>query len=434
MRPQTAKNAKQGQDTSLSYQRVAPWVPANYSLVASSNKTGTRPVTAGSRKRTSSANREKSSIMNSSMSRHIPKNITHDKEEMYDETIRLKKDMNACKGENTKLKTQIQQYENNLTKKDNYIRELLNQINAQQGSTDNIKKVQKIKVDTHLVAALKKKIKELNNLNKAKNDEMELMKRKLKATKIKEIEAEAQVYIEESTRLRQMLEDLMSKGSGTSIPPAADNNPKQQNDLLKKVKQENSELVNALHKKEEDLTSWKEKAKKLEKQLQTQEKELAKNKKMGDNHKEIDKLKEDFGKKNAKLEEEAAKVASQCEELQKINNDLSRAIKQKDKSIEGLEEKYNEAVKHQSNKKAYETELGLLRGKLKRIVYLNKNFLLDEQEVEKLKKSQKEKAVPKKIPIVAAGEINLILTELRLFLICSMIPNKNLKTVFCVII
>lgn len=60
--------------------------------------------------------------------------------------------------------------------------------------------------------------------------------------------------------------------------------------------------------------------------------------------------------------------------------------------------------------------------------------MLDEQEVEKLKKSQKEKAVPKKIPIVAAGEINLILTELRLFLICSMIPNKNLKTVFCVII
>ena len=57
------------------------------------------------------------------MSRHIPKNIAHDKEELYDETIRLKKDMNVCKGENTKLKTQIQQYENNLTKKENYIRE-----------------------------------------------------------------------------------------------------------------------------------------------------------------------------------------------------------------------------------------------------------------------------------------------------------------------
>jgi len=354
-------------DASVSYPHVSPWIPANYSIVAASSKPGARPVTAGTKKRNTSAIRDKSNPMSTNISRHIPKNIAHDKEELYDETIRLKKDMNVCRGENTKLKTQIQQYENDITKKDNYIRELLNQINAQQGSTDSIKKVQKIKVDTHLVAGLKKKIKELNGANKSKNDEVENLKRSIKATKINEIETEAQVYIEESKRLRQMLEDLMNKGSGVSeIPPTAEVNPGHQSTVIKKIKKDNEDLVKALKEKEDDLTSWKEKAKKLDKQLQTQEKEMAKDKKMiKDSQSEMSKIKAELENRKSEVVEENEKIKRQVDELQKANKELNKVLKQKDKSFETLEEKYNEVVKHQSAKKAHETELGLLRGRLK---------------------------------------------------------------------
>ena len=49
---------------------------------------------------------------------------------------------------------------------------------------------------------LKRKIKELNNENQKKVEEIEALKKNIKSTQLHEIEVEIKVYIDECSRLR----------------------------------------------------------------------------------------------------------------------------------------------------------------------------------------------------------------------------------------
>ena len=49
---------------------------------------------------------------------------------------------------------------------------------------------------------LKRKIKELNNENQKKVEEIEALKKNIKSTQLQEIEVEIKVYIDECSRLR----------------------------------------------------------------------------------------------------------------------------------------------------------------------------------------------------------------------------------------
>ena len=49
---------------------------------------------------------------------------------------------------------------------------------------------------------LKRKIKELNNENQKKAEEIEALKKNIKSTQLQEIEVEIKVYIDECSRLR----------------------------------------------------------------------------------------------------------------------------------------------------------------------------------------------------------------------------------------
>ena len=62
--------------------------------------------------------------------------------------------------------------------------------------------MQKLKLESHLTLNLKRKIKELQNENQLKKDEIEGLKRNIKSTKISEIEVEMKMYMDECTRLR----------------------------------------------------------------------------------------------------------------------------------------------------------------------------------------------------------------------------------------
>ena len=72
--------------------------------------------------------------------------------------------------------------------------------------------------ETHLVINLKRKIKDLNTSNLKKDEEIEALKKNIRSTQLQEIEVEIKVYIDECTRLRQQLEEVM-KSKDTFADP-----------------------------------------------------------------------------------------------------------------------------------------------------------------------------------------------------------------------
>ena len=78
--------------------------------------------------------------------------------------------------------------------------------------------MQKLKLESHLTLNLKRKIKELQNENQLKKDEIEGLKRNIKSTKISEIEVEMKMYMDECTRLRHQLEEVI-KSKDTFADP-----------------------------------------------------------------------------------------------------------------------------------------------------------------------------------------------------------------------
>eukprot|EP01022_Parablepharisma_sp_SALTPOND_P000995 TRINITY_DN105406_c4_g1_i1.p2 TRINITY_DN105406_c4_g1~~TRINITY_DN105406_c4_g1_i1.p2 ORF type:complete len:849 (+),score=138.53 TRINITY_DN105406_c4_g1_i1:84-2549(+) len=254
IRPQSAKANKVN---TSSIQQQTP---------AMNNKSSGRPITSVSRTVIAENNScQKINATFSTPSKHVPKNIQKDKEDLYDEVIRLKKELNNGKAELKKLKTQISIQEKDLSKKDAYIKELLASKNSKAEATA------KTKPDTYLITALKKKIKELHSKNIKKDSEITTIRHNVKTTKIYELESELSTSLEECKRLRAMLEEFSNKGGGTEQPMSKPSDSKKP---LQKVQEENEELVKALQQKEEGITMWKEKAKKAEKKVQSLEKEV----------------------------------------------------------------------------------------------------------------------------------------------------------------
>ena len=65
------------------------------------------------------------------------------------------------------------------------------------------------KFESHLTQNLKRRIKEMQNTITSKSEELELVKRNIKTTKAGELEVEMRAYVDECTRLRQQLEEVI---------------------------------------------------------------------------------------------------------------------------------------------------------------------------------------------------------------------------------
>jgi hypothetical protein len=128
---------------------------------------------------------------------------------------------NFLKDENTKLRTKIHILESELGKKEKLVDDLLLQqdtssyqiaatagINSGGPSKSNSQQA-KLKIESHLATNLKRKIRELQGEVTSKTNEVEALKRHIKSTKIAEIEIEMKLYIDECTRLRTQLEEVI---------------------------------------------------------------------------------------------------------------------------------------------------------------------------------------------------------------------------------
>jgi hypothetical protein len=75
-----------------------------------------------------------------------------------------------------------------------------------------------MKLESHLSINLKRKIRDMAQELAAKQDETDALKRNIKNTKIAEIEVEMKLYMDECTRLRHQLEEVI-KSKDTFADP-----------------------------------------------------------------------------------------------------------------------------------------------------------------------------------------------------------------------
>lgn len=121
-----------------------------------------------------------------------------DKEQLYEETLSLKMEVNFFKEQNIRLKTKLQQTEKELGKKEDFLDEI--HMNTKEPSTIS---------NSHLVGNLKHSIKELKNELKQREEDIDKLKRDTKVSRVNELEVELQAYTDECTRLRHHIEEVM---------------------------------------------------------------------------------------------------------------------------------------------------------------------------------------------------------------------------------
>lgn len=132
------------------------------------------------------------------------------KEDLQNQFRNLKIQNNITKDENVKLKTKIQQIQQELNQRDKELEKLtlkLQQTFMAPNTGDNTKVMHHFN-ESFIVSQLKKNNRDLKQEVLDKDRLLEQLKRNIKLTKTQEIEVELTVYIDECLRLRNQLEQV----------------------------------------------------------------------------------------------------------------------------------------------------------------------------------------------------------------------------------
>eukprot|EP01022_Parablepharisma_sp_SALTPOND_P025583 TRINITY_DN5_c0_g1_i1.p1 TRINITY_DN5_c0_g1~~TRINITY_DN5_c0_g1_i1.p1 ORF type:complete len:942 (-),score=200.59 TRINITY_DN5_c0_g1_i1:2152-4977(-) len=339
-----------------------------------------------------------------SSSKHIPKNILHDKEHLYEESLHLKKSMNLLKVENTQLKTKVLQTEKEMAKKDKEIKELLDRLNTPSAGFYNVVREpipkKTVKTSAHLVMGLKKRISEVQKENKTLKDGLQTLKKSLKMTTTQELESEIKTYAEECTRLRKMLEEVIQEKPYITPEDLAgiEEKIKQQNEVIDKFKEENQELSEKVKKASEEAKKWKAKAE--QKKASPRSPETSSQALVREQMREIQRLKDQIeGLKKA------ARSQQQAEELQKAKAALGKQEREHEQQIRDLEMKLVEC------KRTKDVEIRTLK-----------------EQMEKKEESVEEKKV-EIVPILDREDVESAAVELRLNLILANTAAEDLRKI-----
>nr|XP_023670656.1 IQ domain-containing protein E isoform X1 [Paramormyrops kingsleyae] len=139
-----------------------------------------------------------------------------EKEDMYDEIIELKKCLQAQKSENDVMKTRIRRLEEDNSKKEKQIEQLLDPI---KGSEYTRSLVDKKNDPSSVYYGLRQKILKLEQQCKEKDTAFNKLQSDLKTTNIEELKITVETYYEEVQRLRV----LLASAESTEKSNAAEN-------------------------------------------------------------------------------------------------------------------------------------------------------------------------------------------------------------------
>lgn len=170
------------------------------------------------------------------LSKIKPKHIFIDKEQLYQENIKLKLKNHSLLEEILKLKTKNIQIENELNKKE-----------TAKDSTQGYEAK-----NSNLVQGLKKIIKDLKFTLQTREAEVNKFKSNLKGSRVNELEIEVQAYIDECTRLRHHLEEMIKSKQFQSeeLVPIQE---------LQSLKEDNMNLLDQYNESAAKIKSLKEK-------------------------------------------------------------------------------------------------------------------------------------------------------------------------------
>ena len=250
-----------------------------------------------------------------------PRRINIDRERLYEENMSLKLKNNGLHEEIQKLRTKFSQVEKELSKKDD-----------QNEYNQGIK-------PTHMINNLKTTIKELKSEIQQKNDEIYKLKKNMKSTRINEIELEVQAYIDECTRLRHHLEEIMKqRDAPQAIQGINDDKTMQQLFILNNLKKENQDLNQAIIQCNEEINKWRARVLELEK---SKKKNIGKKGELSGLKSEIIKLKsqldnasKDTSGKENNQKDEVSKIKKLLNESQGKNSHYEIKIKELNNNLE----------------------------------------------------------------------------------------------------
>ena len=133
----------------------------------------------------------------------IPTNIGYQKEELYDQNLALKVNINDYKDDNMRLRTRMKQLVGQLRGRDRLIDELYKSAYI---TANGNKARHNLNKDALILISLKREVETLKDQLFQKEDEVTGLKMSMKMTKIQELETELRMYVGECMRMRRMTE------------------------------------------------------------------------------------------------------------------------------------------------------------------------------------------------------------------------------------
>lgn len=244
---------------------------------------------------------------------------------------------------------------------------------------------------------------------------------------------EMKLYIEECARLRSAMEKMEAKKAEISQEEIEEieNNIAQQNNLIKKLKQENAEILQNLQKREEEIKEKDTVIAKLKQKngiLEAKRKVNLKERQVSkENVKVIKKLKEklSFLKVESKDQEFGA-YQTRIEDLLSEQSKLKEKLDKKEAKIKSIESKKNVT----SSIGISESEYNKLCEKLSECILICflKN-LLDEQQIELIKKQKAIYKQVQKVRNVSQDSMKILLIELKFLIVMNKMLPQELKCV-----
>ncbi len=295
----------------------------------------------------------------------IPRNIAKDKETLYDNTLQLKQYANQLLEDNHRLKARVQQMEEEIGRRSKLINGLMSQI----GSVGSMQGVQKMQRETHLIEALKSRIRQAEAVVASKDSEIDKLKKDIKITKLTEYESQLKTCEAECVRLRGMLDELISSkhvGSPTEYVEVEEK-MLEQSMRLKELARKNTELSSSLDAKTQEADRFRVRSEELEAELakgRGHTDQAGKHKRMITELKgrvdeltaEIERIKSESAQKNReenspeakaereKKEREEAARAKESAENRQFNTELKAELERKKKEFEEMRAKLSQQV------------------------------------------------------------------------------------------
>ncbi|EAR85717.2 hypothetical protein TTHERM_00311970 (macronuclear) [Tetrahymena thermophila SB210] len=301
------------------------------------------------------------------MSKTIPKNIYQDKERLYEELIATKKIINQLRFENHKLQThcyglkqELKKYEQSEPVDNLQTSSLLNSIKKKTNKSTGLYSNQEI---SSIIPTLKKQVADLTAQLQQKEKEMNTLKRNVKLTKISELEVELKSYMDETIRLRRLLQQSLSlkpKNEDEGDGSVEEKFISQMNQIHN-LKSENSKMLDANEELKIKLIEKEKQILEMERQSQKQTKDKAYYKRLIlekerelDRYRGTDPTQQNSSRKNMGLSEGQFKVELE----KKIGdcNNLNTKIQEKEKKIQELEQKIKDLQTDYQEKLSSETK------------------------------------------------------------------------------